>query len=58
MLAALTLAQACWVRASMSACVVVHRFCVLSPSVSRMMTLSRSAVGAAALFSGLHAVSA
>src|SRR5688500_15843545 len=58
MFAALMLAQASLVRLSIDDELVVQRFLVLSPSVSRMMTLSRVGSGAAATVNGALAVSA
>src|SRR5215207_3314216 len=58
MFAALTLTQAAAVRASIDEELVLHRFCVFSPSVNRMMTLSRSGAGAAAPVNGRFNVSA
>src|SRR4051794_17040310 len=49
MLAALTLSQALLVRASITEAVELQRFWVFSPSVIRMMTLSRSVAAAGAL---------
>src|SRR5262245_28404022 len=49
MLSALALVHTLSVRASINDCVDHQRFWVLSPSVSRMMTLSRSGEGAGAL---------
>src|SRR5439155_15600838 len=48
MLSALALVHTLSVRASITDCVDDHRFWVLSPSVSRMTTLSRSGEGAGA----------
>src|SRR5215470_9164550 len=50
MLSALALVHTLAVRASITDCVVDQRFWVLVPSVSAMMTLSRSASGAGALY--------
>src|SRR5437764_1481208 len=52
MLAAFTLVQAAVVRASIVAWLVDQRFWVLSPSVSRMITLSRSGLGSKASVHG------
>src|SRR5215475_6600471 len=52
MLAALMLAQAAAVRASMADWLLLQRFLVLSPSVSRMITLSRSGCGSCAWLNG------
>src|SRR5687768_14844688 len=49
MLAALTLSQAFCVRASIAEALELQRFWVFSPSVIRMMTLSRSVAGGGAL---------
>src|SRR3954451_14301616 len=49
MFAALTLSQTLLVRASMDDCDEDQRFCVLSPSVKMMSTLSRSLAKAGAL---------
>src|SRR5690242_18581342 len=49
MLAALAFSQTFCVRASIDEVVEVHRFCVLRPSVRRMITLSKSGAVAGAL---------
>src|SRR5215470_8966940 len=49
MLSALALVHTLLVRSSITDWVDDQRFCVLSPSVSAMMTLSRSGAGAGAL---------
>src|SRR5215813_13573995 len=49
MLSVLALVHTFSVRASITDCVDDQRFCVLSPSVRAMMTLSRSGSGAGAL---------
>src|SRR3954471_10971502 len=58
MLAALAFWQASAVRASMADELVLQRFCVLSPSVSRMITLSLSGEGSEPCGSGRSLVSA